>query len=758
MLPLLLLALLFPGVALGQSALATAANALRPGQWSELSSVTGLNGGGTNILTLNSGHIFEFGHKAAWDDAGKALYYYGVSHHGNIQGRFIKYDEAANAFSIIATTNNIACCGSSGAVDPNVTPITPHSYDHHAFARGVYFHRAYNSATTRVWDRATQTWQAAATMPSFSGIFGGAFESVGTLEFFPDWGANGSLLYYDGGVGLGRFSFSGPSGFGGSWSKIVGGASGGGGQLAPSGYSNISAYSPKKKVVVFGGGTPSTGNQVQNFFKLTDAGAVTQVADLPCGNMSTTDLAANRGSLIPDPITGHFILLCSQSTQYLYNVDTNSYSALAMNLPFTLNPSSPCGGSPCYNIAFQPLHAYGVVMFIVWNGPGANAQVWLYKPNTDWHVRCNLSIRCFNFDTTADFTTCIGGGNGCYGGNFGIIPPNGTTDYTKAVRDTAVAASGDSSLRFTIPSNSGGDMAGSWHTNFSADLLTQFGASQFFAVQWRQLLSPCYAYNGVDDADCLANGTLRSYLNGGGWKQAIIGTGDKPGCSTSTSSSPNCASSCTDLELVPQNTFHRGYTQMYQSCPGPNTVNFEQSIGGGDYKMQNARPTPFCLVSQSGLAAFPPTGNCFKLVPNVWTAFQLEVTIGPRSGNFWLGSNVKLKASTNGAPWELLQDWTFGTTSAQQHYAGSPSADQKYGKLWLTPYNSGKSSAQAHPTAFTWYDEVLISTVSLPPPGAVSSGAQAFSQAVAEAGVFGEGHGGAIVRGRLGRILQRKLF
>ncbi len=33
----------------------------------------------------------------------------------------------------------------------------------------------------------------------------------------------------------------------------------------------------------------------------------------------------------------------------------------------------------------------------------------------------------------------------------------------------------------------------------------------------------------------------------------------------------------------------------------------------------------------------------------------------------------------------------------------------KYGKVWLLPYNTHKDPKQVHPTAYTWYDELIIS-------------------------------------------------
>ena len=124
-------------------------------------------------------------------------------------------------------------------------------------------------------------------------------------------------------------------------------------------------------------------------------------------------------------------------------------------------------------------------------------------------------IKCVSFDETTDFNTGSGGTNGAFGYNSGIIPPSGTTDYTRAARDTSVKASGNSSLRFTIPSNSGSDTSGAYFTNFSQNLSTQFGENSEFFIQWRQRFSAEYI--------------ATKFAGGGGWKQAIIGTGDQPG-------------------------------------------------------------------------------------------------------------------------------------------------------------------------------------------------------------------------------------
>lgn len=170
-------------------------------------------------------------------------------------------------------------------------------------------------------------------------------------------------------------------------------------------------------------------------------------------------------------------------------------------------------------------------------------------PNTnnpgvsDFPTRCSQPgvIKCVNFDTDSDFDHGIGGTNGAFGSNSGIIPPSGTDDYTRAVRDTQYKASGDSSLRFTIPSNSGADTSGAYFTNFSKDLSLQIDEGEEFYVQWRQRFSPEFIETQYDGA--------------GGFKQIIVGTGDKPGTTP--------YSSCSALELPLYNHLQKGFPVMY---------------------------------------------------------------------------------------------------------------------------------------------------------------------------------------------------
>ncbi|MCW5662475.1 MAG: hypothetical protein KIT35_01460 [Piscinibacter sp.] len=294
-------------------------------------------------------------------------------------------------------------------------------------------------------------------------------------------------------------------------------------------------------------------------------------------------------------------------------------------------------------------------------------------------------IKCVGFDEAADFNTGSGGTAGAYGQNAGIFPPSGTSDYTRATRDTSVRASGNSALKFTIPANSGSDSSGSYFTNFSKDLSVQFGENAEFFVQWRQRFSPEFLNT--------------KYAGGGGWKQVIIGAGDTPG---------SWQNSCTALETVVQNTYHRGFPVMYNSCTGSASHGpynaFEEPFGTYDFKLQNARPAPYCLYSQSGTGYFAPNGNCFGYVANEWMTFQVRIKTGPRVGDEYRDSYVTLWVAREGKASEPVFTWGPYNLSA-----GSSTENLKFGKIWLLPYNTGKSASTTNPTAYTWYDELIIS-------------------------------------------------
>ncbi len=368
----------------------------------------------------------------------------------------------------------------------------------------------------------------------------------------------------------------------------------------------------------------------------------------------------------------------------------------------------------------------------------------------DFPTRCAAPgvIKCVGFDQASDIAGTWGDNHGAWGGakrcsvNTAVacssnadcsgLTPSGQTCVTSPVLDTTIKASGSSSLKFTFPSNSGSGAAGQYFTNFSADLATQFGENSDFYVQWRQRFSTEYM------------NTNMASTSGQGIKQIIIGSGDKAGCNSTTGNHcsnnagiscsddspclPNgtcdivCASSCSYLEVVVQDTYKRGYPQMYNSCFGSTSHGaydpWQEPYGGSDYKNQNAMPSPYCLN-------YDPSGtNCVRYYPNEWLTYQVHIHTGPRrtTANYdeWSNSHVDLWIAREGQPSVKVMDWVVGSRTYALS-AGPLASDLKFGKVWLLPYITDKDASQIHTPVSIWYDELIISTQKIADPD--SSGA-----------------------------------
>ena len=298
----------------------------------------------------------------------------------------------------------------------------------------------------------------------------------------------------------------------------------------------------------------------------------------------------------------------------------------------------------------------------------------------DFTARCTRPgvIRCVGFDDESTIR-----------GRYWTLSRSGITGgVADPTIDRAVFASGGGSLKFTIPSNSDANSSGSFFTNFSDDLSIRFGENQEFFVQWRQRFS----------RELLTT----HYQDGGGWKLAIVGTGDRP---------LRIFGSCTPLTVVVQSYYQEGFPIVYNSCTGSSSHGPYDGFyeptggpGGGDFKLQNARASPHCLYSQKQTTYFAPGGNCFRFFADEWMTFQLRIKTGRRVQDEFVESRVTLWVAREHQPSEMVVDW-----GPYNLAAGSPDDDQKFGKIWLLPYHTGKNPAQSHAVAHTWYDELIIS-------------------------------------------------
>ena len=327
----------------------------------------------------------------------------------------------------------------------------------------------------------------------------------------------------------------------------------------------------------------------------------------------------------------------------------------------------------------------------------------------DFATRCQQSgvLKCVSWDTDADFNKGTGSSQGGWGSRSGLLPVYGTTDFTRATRDTSVYASGGSSLRFTIPSNSGSDTSGSWFTNFTDDLSYQLGEGQEIYLQWRQRFSPELLNTQYTASDgSLANG----------WKLADVSAGDLPSCSPSNASTTVCPTSCWDFETVLQDSNQVNVPQVYTNCSGQ----FPYKPLSGYTSNVTVQNAVGCLYPNY---ASPP---CVKFVANEWMTFQIHIKVG--HWDQW-DSTIQLWVARDGQPSQLVIDCSSTATNPCNNgidgqakngwYLHNSDPTYKMGKIWLLPYHTNKSATQTTPVAYVWYDNLIISKTKIadPTPG-----------------------------------------
>ena len=311
--------------------------------------------------------------------------------------------------------------------------------------------------------------------------------------------------------------------------------------------------------------------------------------------------------------------------------------------------------------------------------------------------RCALPgvVRCFGFDSETEVAPYIRGG------------------ASTPVVDTTTKASGAGSLKMTIPPRAGPNTSGSFAMNFTPGSLNQryaggdhdkgphyyavqFGEGEEFYVQWRQRFAPEFL--------------TTKYAGGGGWKQLWIGEGDRPGFR---------AGSCTQIQLVVNNGYYRGFPQMSHSCGGKDRKyeglhDAVQGPGGraADYRLQNT--VEGCLYTA---AKVPP---CIGYRPDEWMTFQIHVKVGTwytNNKNYRRDSLVEFWVGFQGEPSRLV-------IRMDGYDLANEDAAAKYGKVWLSPYNTSKDASAVYAQTYTWYDDLIVSRTRIPDPSgpAVSNG------------------------------------
>ena len=282
-----------------------------------------------------------------------------------------------------------------------------------------------------------------------------------------------------------------------------------------------------------------------------------------------------------------------------------------------------------------------------------------------FQLRCQSPavVRCISFDREDQAPDLSWWAVGESEGRGAMGRYKNREEYLLPELDCATAVSG-CSLRFTIPSRSGAGHSGSWFLNFSDDFSLQFGENEEFYVQWRQRFSPSF---------------LDTDYDGGGWKQIIVGEGDRPDFGPDN----KVVWSCTQLELVVVNHRMEGSPSMYHSCGEKD----------GDYE---------------GLSQY----RWVEYQASEWMTFQMRVKVGT-----WYRNDYDYHQDSEIELWVAREGELSQRAVVERGYdIANTQTGTAYGKLWLLPYHTGKDASQEHSIAHTWYDELIVSREPIPDP------------------------------------------
>jgi hypothetical protein len=164
------------------------------------------------------------------------------------------------------------------------------------------------------------------------------------------------------------------------------------------------------------------------------------------------------------------------------------------------------------------------------------------------------------------------------------------------------------------------------------------------------------------------------------WKQVIFHNED---------------ATCADVELTTAQYYHSGFPIMYTDCGARSLVT---NNGKPPYKHQ-----------QGGYNCWYGNTNpkdCFMYPANQWVVFYYQISIGhwgkPDSIiNAWVG--------VDGKP---LRQWV----KMPNFILNNDRPGRDYDCLTLLTYMTNKNNRMDHPTAYAWYDELIVSTQAIAPP------------------------------------------
>ena len=310
------------------TSLSTTAAGMAPGSWTVFN-CNFSTGTLDALLDVGGGkRCTEYADKMVWDSSLRLIYFTGGGH--GQQEKTIVYNDDTVTWTDL---------GSPPWYSVNPGGAT-HGYQHNALIGTTHYYLQFGTNTIHTRD-VTQGNAAWGVLPIGGLSLGGG--ATGVLEYFPTFGAGGSLIAVQG-VGGGEVWRR----VGTTWSIIATPAMGG--------YQNAGVYSPIKDLMYLGGGNGSA-----KLYTMAKNGRITARASCPVG------FGINQSVTTVDPVSGKLLLACADKQIRVYDPVADVWTSDIAPPPGFWSGTMYSEGQ-VMGIVAAPIYDYGLTMFLTISG------------------------------------------------------------------------------------------------------------------------------------------------------------------------------------------------------------------------------------------------------------------------------------------------------------------------------------------------------------------------------------------------------
>ena len=387
-------------------------------------------------------------------------------------------------------------------------------------------------------------------------------------------------------------------------------------------------------------------------------------------------VAANGPGIDYDPIQKLIVAWITGNSVIEYNPVTNSCSTVT----FTGGPTGDTAAGTFGKFRYAP----GVGGFVVVTDSTHNAYfLRLVDPATaalaDFNNRAAAPgvLTSQNFDAAGTFNQ-VTSGEGC----FISTATNPVPTHPLCERDTTIARSGASSMRFVVPGKSDDRPGGFYVKGLGLNLAN----GQTLYVSYSQRMDAGYLL----PMPAVGGGTtyLKNHIMA--WWNGV-----------------NNLQSCANPDWVTVNPFNRGWPSTYMQC-GSDTI--QHNFGGVPFDEWDHNKVSASATFDQGYDCPFNAGNgtiCFLYPTNTWVTYMYAIQLGHYGT---ADSTLQAWVSTPSSP-----AWRQFMYEPNHNVIQDPGLSLNM--IQLLPYWTGRDgTVDSGATGTTWYDELITSTQPIAPP------------------------------------------